>query len=217
MNPYISQAFAYCMSSKLRRKKPRFNLFSVGRAAVLFRRGAGRSEVVQHYLQKYGEKWGIHSAQAMEKYLFTPPRGMRPNFSKMFENRYPTEIEDNFADYFKRKKRWTSSKRASTLLLMVNPAYRLNREAGVRKREENPDFIRKRLAHLSSPAFREAQRRAASDEMKRRWSDPVKRAQMTEKNRKQSSEALKARWGIPEERAKMLARSRKPRKKRNRN
>lgn len=201
-------------SARRSKKNPRFNQFSVGRAAVLFRRGASREDVVQYYFKKYGGKWGIHSAQEMEKYLFFPSRGMRPNFAKMFENRYPTEIEDSFTDYFKQKKRWTSAKRASTLLLMVNPEYRLNREAGVRKREGNPSFTQKRLEQLSSPTFREAQRKAASEELKRRWSDPQLRAQMIEENRIRSSKALKARWGDPEKRKQMIERSRKPRKKR---
>ncbi len=93
------------MSAISNRKKSRrnFNRFSVGRAAVLFWNGANREEVVQHYLKVYGERWGIHSAREMEDYLFKPSRGMRPNFAKMYENRFPAEIEDSYRDYLKKR------------------------------------------------------------------------------------------------------------------
>ncbi len=194
-------------------RKPRFNQFSVGRAAVLFRRGATREQVVQHYLKNYSEKWGIRSAAIMEKYLFEPSRGMRPNFAKMYENRFPTEIEDSYRDYFMKKVRWDNAKRRAMANLKQDSGHLARRAEGIQKRESDPDFRRKRSEHLASPAFKKIQREAARKEFERRWRDPDIRAQMIGENRKRSSDALKARWGNPEERRQMIKRSRKPRKK----
>ena len=130
----------------------------------------------------------------------------------MYENRFPTEIEDSYRDYFMKKVRWDNAKRRAMANLKQDSDIWPVARRESKKEKVTPIFVGKGV-NILRVLRSKIQREAARKEFERRWRDPDIRAQMIGENRKRSSDALKARWGNPEERRQMIKRSRKPRKK----
>lgn len=87
---------------------PKWNKYSFFRAASLFLQGKTERQVVNYYLKKYGEQWGIHSYADMKAHLFesSPSGGFyrRPDFPglagisrRRVLNRYQKWIAKNSA------------------------------------------------------------------------------------------------------------------------
>ncbi|MDP2666896.1 MAG: hypothetical protein Q8P05_05360 [Candidatus Diapherotrites archaeon] len=128
----------------------RFNKFSVGRAAVLYKRGMSRALVLEHFFRTYAKSWGIRDYFEMYQYLFEKGPGRRPNLAKMFEGKSEGQIRDAFFEW--RQKNMKSSGRQSERM---------------RKLHQDPEFQKRHKAQ-------------ASERMRKLWKDPEWRTRQTE-------------------------------------
>ncbi len=157
-------------------KMPRFNKFSVGRAAILFKKETNRKKVVEYYFERYGKKWNIGSPTEMEKFLFSKTRGIRPKFNTMFEGQKPEAIKQNFQKWIKKAN--TNAKRSSKRMkkLHQDPEYAKATAERMRKRYQDPEYAeataeRMRKLH-QDPEFAKAHAKRASERMQKLNQDP---------------------------------------------
>ena len=62
---------------------------------MLSLRGYSRREAVRHVFKEYGSQWKVSMAE-FEHLFFTPHKGMRTNFSKLFERKSASQKFESF-------------------------------------------------------------------------------------------------------------------------
>lgn len=171
------------------KRRPRFNVFSVGRAAVLFSRGFSRTQVAGYYHERYGEAWKMGSQAATAEFLFKG-RGMRPNFANLFDGKPNQEVRGNFrlcmarlnAGRERSARFWSDPKRASFHAQKIasglrrkwrDPKYAARVKKHIRKMNSNSDVQRARSRkHWDNPQCVAAHSKRMSKQNKENWADP---------------------------------------------
>jgi len=81
----------------------RWSGLSVGRAAVLSRKGASREEIVKHYFKHYAKKWGVKTKEEMNNILFERPGGRTKKPGLLFEAKTPEQIDQAFKNWLEKE------------------------------------------------------------------------------------------------------------------
>lgn len=179
-------------------KRYALSRFSVGRAAVLYKRGWSTLQVLDYYTQWYGLKYGM-SSQEISDALFHERRGTSPNFRKRFEHKSPHQIHMAFARFMKQLEKRRSFGKKQMEKLKQDPVYKRKQKRGIRRvfrrpkyREEHAKRQQKTLERLrQQESFRIAQAKTARKRFKELWQDPIFREKAIEHAKKVLEEQRK--------------------------
>lgn len=139
------------------KSRNRFNRFSVGRTAVLYRRGKTRAHVLDHLFRTYGKKWGFNDPSEMYRFLFQKGRGMRPNIVKLFEGKTPDEVKIAYHEWLQKMQQFSRTQSEKITRLNQNPDFREKVKANALKAraklktliDTDPGFKKKQQASLA--------------------------------------------------------------------
>ncbi len=189
------------------KKLPRFNQFSIGKAALLFGYGLNSHEVADWMYERYGKHWKIDSPKKMHEYLFTVQRGRRPNPERMFAGKTRAEIKIIYKEWLKKARNHSSRmrklnadpefarKQAERMRkLHADPEFARKQAEGMRKLHADPEFVRKQAERMrklnADPEFARKQ----AERMRKLNANP----EFVERLKKSTAERMKKLWQNPE-------------------
>lgn len=200
-----------------KKRSSRFNIFSVGRAAVMFSRGCSRAQVVEHYFMRYGKEWKIASITEMERFLFGKGKtGVKPRFEFLFEGKSPEAIRVSYGSCLTKLAANKSRAKNSAVELWKNPNYAAAVSNGMRAKWKDPGFAsavssgisrvmesawrlpeyRKKMTDTlvvlwADPKYRKRQSRLSTAGLKKKLRDPKFASEFSEVGRKNATEQWK--------------------------